>query len=125
MKTKILGLITLFLMTTAVVFAGGKTEKFKVYGNCGMCEKRIEKAANSVEGVSAADWSKETKMVEVKFDDAKTNVHNVHMAIAKAGHDTKMHKAKDEVYNELPGCCQYERAEKSHDDDHGHEGHQH
>ena len=48
MKTKILGLITLFLMTAAVVFAGEKSEKFKVYGNCGMCEKTIEKAAKSV-----------------------------------------------------------------------------
>jgi hypothetical protein len=59
----------------------------------------------------------------VKFDDTKTDVHKVHMAIAKVGHDTEMHKAKDEVYNELPGCCKYDRAEKG--DDHSHEGHQH
>ena len=123
MKTKVLGLITMFLMTTAVVFAGEKTEKFKVYGNCGMCEKRIEKAANSVDGVSAADWDKKTKMIEVKLDDSETNVETVHKAIAKVGHDTKKFKAKEEVYNELPGCCQYERAEKEHD--HSHEGHQH
>ncbi len=42
----------------------------------------------------------------------KTNVQKVHLAIAKVGHDTNMHKAKDEVYNELHGCCKYER-EKS------------
>jgi hypothetical protein len=28
----------------------GMTTKFKVYGNCGMCEKRIEKAAK-IKGV--------------------------------------------------------------------------
>ena len=124
MKTKVLGLITMFLMTTAVVFAGEKTEKFKVYGNCGMCEKRIEKAANSVDGVSTADWNKESKMIEVKLDDSKTDVHKVHMAIAKAGYDTKMHKATDEAYKKLPGCCQYDRenVEKS---GHSHEGHSH
>ena len=37
------------------------------------------------------------------------------MAIAKAGHDTDMHKAKDEVYNELPSCCKYDRTEEKHD----------
>jgi len=125
MKKKVLGLVAMFLMTTAVVFAGEKTEKFKVYGNCGMCESRIEKAANSVDGVQSADWNKETKMVEVKLDDSKTNVHKVHMAIAKVGHDTEMHKAKDEVYKELPGCCKYDRSEKEESKDQSHEGHQH
>lgn len=123
MKTKVLGLVAMFLMTSAVVFAGEKTEKFKVFGNCGMCEKTIEKAAGSVDGVAAADWNKETKMIEVKFDDSKTSTDAVHKAIAKVGYDTKKHKAKDEVYNNLPGCCQYDRAEKEHD--HSHDGHQH
>jgi len=107
-----------------------KTEKFKVYGNCGMCETRIEKAANSIEVVTSADWDKETKMIEVKLNESKTDVHKVHMAIAKVGHDTEMHKAKDEVYNKLPGCCKYDRpkGEMKHDKDHGdhsHEGHKH
>src|SRR6056297_1507626 len=113
----------MFLMTTAVVFAGEKTEKFKVYGNCGMCEKTIEKATKSVDGVSTADWNKETKMIEVKFDDSKTNVHKVHMAIAKAGYDTKMHKASDEAYEKLPACCKYERADARKSD--SHKGHSH
>lgn len=110
MKTKGLSLIALFVLSTVVVFAGNKSEKFKVYGNCGMCEKRIEKAATSVEGVSTAEWDKKTQMIQVELDDSKTNVHKVHMAIAKVGHDTDLHKAKDEVYNELPGCCKYERS---------------
>ena len=42
------------------------------------------------------------------------------MAIAKAGHDTDMHKAKDEVYNELPDCCIYERTDEKHDSHAGH-----
>ncbi|MBW6533469.1 MAG: cation transporter [Mariniphaga sp.] len=123
MKTKVLSLVAMFVLGTFTVFAGEKTEKFKVKGNCGMCETRIEKAATAVDGVSKADWNKETKMIEVVFDDEKTDVHKVHMAIAAAGHDTEMHKAKDEVYNELPGCCKYDRkAEKA---EHSHEGHQH
>ncbi len=99
----------MFVFGTFMVFAEGKTEKIEVKGNCGMCEKRIEKAASSVDGVTKADWDKKTKKLEVTFDDEKTNVHKVHMAVAKAGHDTEMHKAKDEVYNKLPGCCKYDR----------------
>jgi copper chaperone CopZ len=109
MKTKVLSLVATFLLSAVAVFAGNKTEKFKVYGNCGMCENRIEKAAKSVDGVSAADWNKETKMIEVTFDDSKTDVHKVHMAIAKVGHDTDMHKASDETYDKLPSCCKYDR----------------
>jgi copper chaperone CopZ len=122
MKTKVLGLVVMFVLGTLTVFAAEKTEKFAVKGNCGMCEKRIEKAALSVDGVSKADWNKETKKIDVTFDDTKTDVQKVQMAIAKAGHDTDLHKATDEVYNELPGCCKYDRSEKEHD---SHEGHKH
>jgi periplasmic mercuric ion binding protein len=112
MKTKVLSLIAMFVLGTFTVFAGEKTEKFKVKGNCGMCEKRIEKAANSVEGVQTADWNKESKLIEVKFDDAKTSIDKIEMAIAKAGHDTPNRKAKDEVYDKLHSCCKYDRSEK-------------
>jgi copper chaperone CopZ len=109
MKTKMLSLVGLFLLGTVTVFAGVKTEKFEVKGSCGMCKTRIEKAAKSVDGVSQAKWSDETKILEVVLDDTKTNVDKVETAIAKVGHDTPMHKATDEAYNALPGCCHYDR----------------
>jgi cation transport ATPase len=110
MKTKVLSLVALFLIGTGTVYAKNKTEKFLVNGKCEMCEKRIEMAALSVEGVSKADWNKETKMMEVTLNDSKTDVHKVEMAIAKVGHDTQMHKASDEAYNKLPDCCKYDRS---------------
>lgn len=109
MKTKILSLLSLFMIGTLALFAGNKTEKFKVYGNCGMCETRIEKAAKAVPGVETANWDKETKMIEVTFDDSKTDTDKIELAIAEVGHDTVKHKAKDSVYDELPECCLYER----------------
>ncbi len=113
MKTKIFSLVMIMGLSTITLFAQAeKTEKFEVAGNCGMCETRIEKAAKSVEGVSTADWDKETKMIEVTFNSTNTDIHKVHQAIAKTGHDTKMHKAPDNVYDELPGCCKYERMSK-------------
>ncbi|MCK9270829.1 MAG: heavy-metal-associated domain-containing protein [Bacteroidales bacterium] len=101
-----------------------KTEEFKVYGNCGMCEARIEKAAKSLDGVSTADWNKETKMMEVTYDPAKIEVMDIHKAIAKVGHDTDKVKTDDKVYDELPGCCQYERKNMMKDDG-NHDGHHH
>ncbi|MFC2126230.1 heavy-metal-associated domain-containing protein [Bacteroidota bacterium] len=112
MKKTILSTMILVMIAVAASFGQAvKTEKFKVYGNCSMCESRIEKAGKSVEGVSVTDWDKETKMIAVSFDSEKTDVHKIHMAIAKVGHDTDMHKAEKSVYDELPGCCQYDRKE--------------
>jgi periplasmic mercuric ion binding protein len=109
MKTKMLVLVALFLMGTATVFAGIKTEKIEVKGNCGTCKTRIEKAANGVNGVSKADWNKDTKVLELTYDDTKTDLKSIETAIAKVGHDTPLVKAPDNAYNALPGCCKYDR----------------
>lgn len=110
MKTKMLSLIALMLFSmTTLTAQTEKKEKYLVAGNCGLCKNRIETAAKSVEGVSAAEWNEETKMLEVSYDSSKANIHQIHMAVAKAGHDTKMHKASDEAYDKLPACCKYER----------------
>jgi copper chaperone CopZ len=110
MKTKTLGLVVLFFLGTFTLSAKEKSEKFLVNGKCEMCEKRIEMAAVAVEGVDKADWNKETKFIQVCFNDSKTDIHKINMAIAKAGHDTKMHKADDKAYESLPDCCKYDRS---------------
>lgn len=90
--------------------ADPSTETFKVYGNCGMCKTRIEKAAKSLDGVSEAEWDMETKLFKVTYDPAKVKLEEIHNKIAGVGHDTDKVKAKDEVYNTLHGCCKYDRA---------------
>lgn len=87
------------------------TAKFKVYGNCGMCEKRIEKAAK-IKGVSMADWDVDTKILTVQFNDAKVKPAKIQEAVAAVGHDTDKVRAKDKVYNKLHSCCKYDRPEK-------------
>ena len=86
-----------------------QTDTFKVWGNCGMCEKKIEKAASKVDGVTKADWDKEKKVMIVAYDPAKTTLENIQKAIAAVGYDTEKIKATDKAYNKLDGCCQYER----------------
>jgi len=110
MKTRILSMIMVIGLSTISLFAQSeKKEEFEVAGNCGMCETRIEKAANAVDGVSSADWDKETKMIEVSYNPEKTDVQKIQQAIAKVGHDTNMYKAEDGVYDALPACCKYDR----------------
>ncbi len=87
---------------------GKKETSFKVSGNCEMCEARIEKAALGVNGVKTADWNKETKLLKITFN-GDVNREDVQKSIAAVGHDTGKYKAKDIVYNALPGCCKYER----------------
>ncbi|MGV8137679.1 MAG: heavy-metal-associated domain-containing protein [Mangrovibacterium sp.] len=110
---KMIVLVALIMMSAGSLYAKEKTEKFEVKGNCEMCERRIEGAAISVKGVTKVNWDKETKMAEISFNDSQTNIHQIQMAIAKAGHDTPMHKASDEAYNKLPDCCHYDRTGKT------------
>ena len=81
----------------------------KVAGNCGMCEKRIEKAAYSVKGVKNAEWYAEDQNIHLVIDETKCSKDDVAKAIAGVGHDTEIIKAQDEVYDKLHGCCLYER----------------
>lgn len=113
MKRKIFITLTMVLAFGMGLMAQNlKTEKIKVYGNCGMCEKRIDKAAKSVDGVTKANWDKATLMLEVTYDPAKTNLEKIETAVVKVGHDTDNMKADDKTYSSLHGCCKYERPKK-------------
>lgn len=101
-----------------------ETVEFKVFGNCGMCKSRIEKALN-VEGVESVNWDKETKMASVVFNSEKISEDKLHQLVAAVGHDTEKVTANDETYNKLHGCCKYERPETKTHDKENHESHKH
>ena len=81
---------------------------FGVRGNCGMCKTTIEKAALSVDGVEEASWSITSKILDVKTTSDLDSIR-IHEAVANSGYDTELILAVDENYNNLPGCCQYNR----------------
>lgn len=85
-----------------------KTIKFSVAGTCGMCKVRIEKAAKSIDGVQEATWDVESQQLTVKLN-SNISQEDVESTIAKVGHDTKNVRAEDEVYDNLHGCCKYDR----------------
>jgi len=86
--------------------AATKTETIKVSGNCDQCKARIEKAAK-IDGVTKAEWNKDSKVLTLVYNPAKVKSDDVQKKIAAAGHDTEKFKADDKAYNGLPGCCQY------------------
>ena len=86
-----------------------KKEVFTVYGNCGMCERTIEGSLKNVEGVTLADWDKETDQMTVSFNPELISLETIKQKIANVGYDSDTHRTKENVYNSLPGCCQYDR----------------
>jgi periplasmic mercuric ion binding protein len=108
--------IKLFLLAFMALIASSAygqvvSDTIKVYGNCGMCKKRIEKAVK-LNGVSYANWNSETKQMVVLYDENFVSEDMIEHAIVAVGHDTEKYKADDDVYEKLPGCCHYERKKK-------------
>lgn len=88
-----------------------KTDTVKVWGNCSMCKETIEKAANK-KGTAQAVWNDETKQATITYNTKTTNLNEVLKRIALAGYDNAVFAAPDAAYNNLPGCCQYDRPDK-------------
>jgi len=112
MKNTILGMMLLFIaLSTQAQDKKSKNAKyeFDVNGNCEMCKKRIDKAAFSVSGVKSASWNVETHGMTIIINEEKCTAIDVKKAIAKVGHDTDEIKATEEDYNNLHGCCVYNR----------------
>jgi len=106
----ILTAILLLSITTgsAQNIENAKTENVKIKGNCNMCKATIEKAGN-VRKVAAVSWNGDTEMAAITYDSTKTTQDEILKRIALAGYDSDAYLAPDDVYNNLPGCCQYER----------------
>ena len=87
----------------------------KVPGVCGMCENRIESAALRVKGVKTAEWDKKSQDLKVVYSVKKTELAEVHHAVAENGHDTPNIKADTANYVKLPNCCRYRDGAKCSD----------
>ena len=103
----------LFCFPILVLAQKESTKKDKalieVVGNCEMCKSRIEKAAIEVKGVKYATWDIQSGQLYLIYNGLKTNTDLIEKQIAASGHDTEHHNAPEEVYEQLPACCQYVR----------------
>ena len=100
-------IFSIFSINTATAQTA-KTETIKVWGNCGMCKTTIEKAAKKG-GAKTANWNEDSKELKVTYAVAKTTSAKIQESIAKSGYDTQDFTAVKTAYNNLPGCCKYDR----------------
>ena len=106
------------LLITAVCLSMGimthaqtKTETIKVAGNCGSCQKHIEKAAKEA-GATKAQWDKKKKVLTVTYDASKTSNDAIQKKVAAVGYDTENYPGDINAYNSLEECCQYDGKKK-------------
>ena len=108
-------MMTITLLLSVIVMnaqiKNAKTETVKIYGNCGMCKTKIEKAG-SLKNISKVDWNEDTKMATLTYDESKTNQDEILKRIALVGYDSEKFLAPADVYSKLPSCCQYDREAK-------------
>lgn len=102
---------TLMLSSCSAQMKNARTTTVHVNGDCGMCEKTIEKAAY-VKGEAQADWDVDAKTARITYDSVRTTLDVVLERIAQAGYDSEKYLAPDAAYAALPGCCQYARTDK-------------
>ena len=106
--------IIFLILISSSVFSQKKNiveESFEVNGVCKMCKARIEKTAFKQKGVKNAEWDINNHLLTVLYDKSKLDINQIHKSIAKVGHDTSKEEASDEVYDNLPMCCLYNRNE--------------
>jgi periplasmic mercuric ion binding protein len=120
MKTiKILFTAAVLLLTAAITNAqsdktlrtiGIKKQTIKVSGVCSMDKRQIENAAFTVQGVKSAVWDEYTHVLTVTYSVFNSNaVDNIQTKISLAGNDTDKYRADNNVYQNLPDCCHYQR----------------
>lgn len=111
MKKSILMILVIILVsfTSQSQEETKKKETFVVYGNCGMCQEKIEGAVKSVPGIYKATWDEFTKKMKVVYNPQKITLAQIKQRIADVGYDTESHRAKKETYDALHSCCKYER----------------
>lgn len=93
-----------------------ESDTLRVYGNCGMCEDRIEEACDVI-GVKRADWNEDTGLLTVLYNPSRIALEEIHQLCADVGHSTSKVPATDEAYSNLHHCCKYVIHEDDEHDD--------
>lgn len=102
----------LLSITTNAQIKNAVTETVKIYGNCGMCKKNIE-TAGTIKKQATVDWNKDTKLATITYNSKTTSKDEILKRIALAGYDSDSFLAPDAVYENLHGCCKYDRIAKT------------
>ncbi|MBP8726718.1 MAG: heavy-metal-associated domain-containing protein [Saprospiraceae bacterium] len=101
-------LVAMMPENASAQFANEKSDTVRIYGNCEMCKRNIERAGKQKK-TSSVTWEPATQLAVIRYDSAKTSLSTILRGIAAAGYDSDDFRAPDDVYQRLHTCCQYER----------------
>ena len=106
-KNILVATIALLLNTPSYAqIKNAKTETVKIFGNCIICQKKID-SAGFTKKISVVKWNKDSKLAVLVYDSTKTNRSEILTHIANAGYDSENYIAPTDVYNNLMDCCKY------------------
>lgn len=110
MKFASILIMAVSLMVTTVSASDDvvKKGKVKVWGNCGMCKAKIEKAAKDAGAVNAR-WDVATHLLSLTYTESKSSLKAIEEKVASVGYDTENVKGSNEAYDQLASCCKYDR----------------
>ena len=102
---KIICLVAIMLITLTGVKAQIKDAQIKTSGQCEHCKETLEKNLRFEKGVKKVSFDVNSHIVNVKYDDAKTTIRNIQIAITKLGYDADSLIADSKAYEKLNACC--------------------
>ena len=102
---KIISLFTLILLSITGAKAQIIESKITTSGQCEHCKETIEKNIRFEKGVKKVAFDEKTHVVTVKYDETKTNLKDIQIAISKLGYDADSISADPKAYEKLNSCC--------------------
>ncbi len=102
---KIISLFTLILLSITGSKAQIIESKITTSGQCEHCKETIEKNIRFEKGVKKVAFDEKMHVVTVKYDETKTNLKDIQIAISKLGYDADSISADPKAYEKLNACC--------------------
>jgi copper chaperone CopZ len=99
-------LLLLLSLSTSIFAQKAAVVSVQTNAQCGDCKDRIETALNQSKGVVYAELNLETKVVEIKYNNKKTDVATLKKKLTLLGYDADDQKADPIAQKALPLCCQ-------------------
>jgi copper chaperone CopZ len=102
---KIISLFAFIILSITGAKAQIIESKITTSGQCEHCKETIEKNICFEKGVKKVAFDEKTHVVTVKYDETKTNLKDIQIAISKLGYDADSIPADPKAYEKLNACC--------------------
>jgi hypothetical protein len=102
---KIISLFAFIILSITGSKAQIIESKIITSGQCEHCKETIEKNIRFEKGVKKVAFDEKTHVVTVKYDETKTNLKDIQIAISKLGYDADSISADPKAYEKLNACC--------------------